>query len=313
MKKIMSVLLTVVFILTLASCGGTDGQATELDASSIVLALQEAGLPLNNEISYTAESDPAALLGTKKQYTSKTVFADLRINQYDESEPLGGAIEVFENSKNAQSRVEYLESVFNEMPEQKEYLYSIANVVLRLNGQFELSEADEYYNVLGDILGVADYTLQSDYDYLINVGFQNIEAGALAEGIAAMGLPMYNIIVFTAETDPNELLGQPNAYTGKASWADYRMGQYAEDDPTGGTIEVFATEADALSRYNYISEVYESMPSLRAHMYLVENVLLRVETENVSEEEFAEYVGCLNSVLGIESYSLNTDYSEYFV
>lgn len=72
---------------------------------------------------------------------------------------------------------------------------------------------------------------------------------AIAGSLQASGLPVSGVVVYTAETDTNKLLGRPNQYTIKVSWDDTR------DERANGnrdaTIEVFATAVDLDARQKY--------------------------------------------------------------
>ena len=50
------------------------------------------------------------------------------------------------------------------------------------------------------------------------------------------GLSIGEVIDYTAETDPNELLGRPNQYTSKTNFADASLNQDESDDPVGAII-----------------------------------------------------------------------------
>lgn len=102
------------------------------------------------------------------------------------------------------------------------------------------------------------------------------------------GLPLGNIIVYDETTDPNGNLGRPNQYTEKINFADTRLDQYDENDPLGGTVEIFATRKDAELRYNYVQSVYESFPLLAHYCYLQENILLRI-TFDLTPTQAEEY------------------------
>lgn len=64
--------------------------------------------------------------------------------------------------------------------------------------------------------------------------------------------------IWTAETDPNKLLGRPGGYTSAATVADKRV---SCDDPKepgascGATVEVFASAEDAKARSDYIQSI----------------------------------------------------------
>ena len=91
---------------------------------------------------------------------------------------------------------------------------------------------------------------------------ENITAAQYATLMQEAGLPIENIIDYTVETDPNELLGRPGEYTSKVNFADSRIEQYDEADPKGGSIEVFASEEDMVRRKDYIASILREMPIL---------------------------------------------------
>lgn len=71
--------------------------------------------------------------------------------------------------------------------------------------------------------------------------------------------------IYTADTDPNELLGRPGGYTSKANFADSRVSLEAinelmppDDMERGGTVEVFATDDNVKSREGYLAGLVES-------------------------------------------------------
>ncbi len=75
---------------------------------TIIDKLREAEYPIDNVITYNENNDPNKLLGRPGQYIEKVNFADLRLYQSDENNPAGGSIEIFENEKDCQNRVDYL-------------------------------------------------------------------------------------------------------------------------------------------------------------------------------------------------------------
>jgi hypothetical protein len=97
-------------------------------------------------------------------------------------------------------------------------------------------------------------------------------ADQVIEAFKAAGIPITNEITYTAETDPNKLLGRPHQYIGKISWVDTRISTSNEPDiDNGGTIETFANEDDLLARKQYIDALSQS--SLFAQ-YIYSNGLL---------------------------------------
>lgn len=149
-KKIL-LLLLVSGLLVVSGCSSTND--TELTAEEIVEQLKESGLPIENEIIYTEETDPNDLLGRPNQYSSKVNFADDRIEQYDaETDPVGGTVEVFESNKDAKERHDYIESVSEGVAFLQEYMYLNGKVLLRVSYDLTPEQAEEYNTKLTVII-----------------------------------------------------------------------------------------------------------------------------------------------------------------
>jgi hypothetical protein len=81
-------------------------------------------------------------------------------------------------------------------------------------------------------------------------------AAVLASALRAARLPVRHLVVYTASTDPNHLLGRQGGYTSKVAWQDRRAIAAGAGSPAsdrggtefGGGIEVFATVASAAQR-----------------------------------------------------------------
>lgn len=120
-----------------------------------------------------------------------------------------------------------------------------------------------------------------------------------ANALKDAGLPIGEIEVWTAETDPNKQLGRPNQYTSKIDFADTTLEQSDPEYFTGGTIETFATKDDCQSRYEYLSQFTD--PSLGAlglnqYMYKGDKVILRVSYDVVPDEA-AKYETTFNDLI----------------
>jgi hypothetical protein len=98
-------------------------------------------------------------------------------------------------------------------------------------------------------------------------------AGEIAEGLKAAGLPIENITIYTAETDPNSLLGRPNQYVGKADFVDTR--QPGEEKTY--TVEVFDSADAAKSRHDYVEAVTKDTPFLVQYQILNGRTLVRLD------------------------------------
>lgn len=97
-------------------------------------------------------------------------------------------------------------------------------------------------------------------------------------------LPIDNIIIYTAETDANKLLGRPNQYISKTSFADTTIEQLDKTNPTGGSVEVFKNSQDAKKRKEYIDEIGKSTPLFVEYSYLNDKALLRLDKSLTPEQ-----------------------------
>jgi hypothetical protein len=82
-------------------------------------------------------------------------------------------------------------------------------------------------------------------------------AAVLAARLKAAGLPVRHLIVYTAASDPNHLLGRQGGYASKVAWQDPRAARQDAGDSRGsiglgGGIEAFPTAAGARARYQYL-------------------------------------------------------------
>lgn len=85
----------------------------------------------------------------------------------------------------------------------------------------------------------------------------------IAASLQASGLPVSDVVVHTAESDPNKLLGRPNQYTIKVNWTDTRVTQGDSD----ATIEVFADEAGMKQRAAYVEAIGKNAPMFVQYIY----------------------------------------------
>jgi hypothetical protein len=85
-------------------------------------------------------------------------------------------------------------------------------------------------------------------------------AAVLTARMKAAGLPIRDLIVYNAATDPNHLLGRQGGYTSKVAWVDPAAVAAGAGSPSGdpggtqfgGGIEVFPSAADAEARLAYL-------------------------------------------------------------
>ena len=106
------------------------------------------------------------------------------------------------------------------------------------------------------------------------------------------------IVVYTEETDSNNLLGRPNQYTSKVNFADNRISQeyVEENDAKGGTIEVFNNKTDMKKRKEYIEQISNYSSMFAQYIYSKGNVLLRLE-KDLTPEQAQEYEKIFNQIV----------------
>jgi hypothetical protein len=103
-----------------------------------------------------------------------------------------------------------------------------------------------------------------------------VTAAAIAKALKAH-VPGGTVKVWTAETDPNRLLGRPGGYESAATVVDRRSGCSKSATSCGATVEVFAGEAEARKRSEYIQGLLRDAPALGTeYHYRSGAVLLRV-------------------------------------
>ncbi len=113
------------------------------------------------------------------------------------------------------------------------------------------------------------------------------------------GLTITNMDVYTAENDPNSLLGRPNQYTSKVNFIDSRIEEEVSERigvQNGGSVEMFNTIEDAETRFNYISEISKTAPMFNEYEYINGKVILRV-SRLLTPEQAAEYENTLSELL----------------
>jgi hypothetical protein len=93
----------------------------------------------------------------------------------------------------------------------------------------------------------------------------------------AAELPVGEVIVYTEESCPNDLLGRPGQYVGKANWEDTRVDQFGES-LTGGTVEVFDNQDALIQRKEYLEPILMEAMFLQ-YMYIHKNVIVRIDKE----------------------------------
>ena len=114
------------------------------------------------------------------------------------------------------------------------------------------------------------------------------------------------VVIYNEETDLNKLLGRPNQYTSKITFEDKRIEQKNTDneflspeeqnEPTGGTIEVFNNSEDMMKRKEYINQISSSASIFNQYIYSKNKVLLRLENE-LAPTQAKEYEDLFNTIV----------------
>ncbi len=108
------------------------------------------------------------------------------------------------------------------------------------------------------------------------------------------------IVSFNEETDENGLIGEPNAYTSKADFFDPEV-----STENSGTIEVFANNADATSRNEYLKKYQDpslGVFGLKQYIFQKENILVRVSYDYGDEgsKQFEEILNGFSNLVVTE-------------
>ncbi len=135
-------------VVVVALVGWANSGASRPDnATEVVQALENEGMPIGESKTYTAENDPNELLGRPGQYTSKVIFKDTRLkpdpiaSEFDVQN--GDSVEVFENEDDAIRRQKYLEAITKGFSPFNEYAYREGTVLLRISHRLTPEQADE--------------------------------------------------------------------------------------------------------------------------------------------------------------------------
>lgn len=130
---------------------------------------------------------------------------------------------------------------------------------------------------------------------MLLVGCSNSETSEVSltsseyiDKLKTSGQPIGVVVNYTADTDPNELLGRPNQYTSKTNFADTTLEQSDSNDPIGGSVEVFESKSDAEKRKKYIDSIGKEMPQVVEYSYINGTALLRLD-KSLTPEQAKKY------------------------
>ncbi|MEV4180160.1 hypothetical protein AB0J28_01775 [Streptosporangium canum] len=130
----------------------------------------------------------------------------------------------------------------------------------------------------------------------------DLDAAGVIKALTQQGLPVTLTVTYTADNDPNKLLGRPNGYVSKASFTDQRVdasevaGAKEGDVELGGSIEVFEDAGQAEQRADYIQEIGKNMPMLGEYDYVAGPVLVRVSKE-LTPDQAAGFEAALGKIV----------------
>lgn len=129
------------------------------------------------------------------------------------------------------------------------------------------------------------------------------DAQAIVDQIAQQIPTAHKTLVVTAQNDPNKLLGTPNAYISKTEFVDTRLDQGVDvvgGVPAGGTVEVFADEAKAKARLEYLRGAAKAASADAAaaeYDFISGPILLRV-SHNLNPGQATVYQTALDKITG---------------
>jgi hypothetical protein len=123
-----------------------------------------------------------------------------------------------------------------------------------------------------------------------------VTADGLLAQLKAAGLPIGETVVYTAETDLNNLLGRPNGYEGKVNFHDNRLQSNPNfDTEGGGSLELFADADGAKARKSYIDNIGKSLPALVEYSFVNGRALLRL-SKQLTPDQAKLYAGAFGAL-----------------
>lgn len=110
------------------------------------------------------------------------------------------------------------------------------------------------------------------------------ETGEVIDKLKAGGVPIKKVVTYTEDSDPNKLLGRPAQYVGKANFRlrgieGPNSSDSDIDTSEGGSVEVFASESEAVERLNYVEAIAKSGGLFAEYDYREGQVLLRISKD----------------------------------
>lgn len=157
----------------------------------------------------------------------------------------------------------------------------------------------------GDSKGVDEPGVTTPAGVTLKVAAKT-DAAAITKKLAKSVPTVTTTVVYTASNDPNTRLGRPHQYTSKTAFADSRIPKAkAKEDADGrsdaisygGTVEVFAEEADAKAWISYVDKATQALGGLMTPDYLLRKgrYVIRV-SHLLTPEQVAPYKAVLGKL-----------------
>ena len=122
------------------------------------------------------------------------------------------------------------------------------------------------------------------------------DAATVLDLLKARGLPIGETVTYTAESDPNKLLGRPGGYASKVAWRDSRVTPDTEMGVSaGGSVEMFDTVESARARKEYVSKIAASSPLFSEYTFVQGRIVVRV-SHDLTPEQAEQYAAVLRDL-----------------
>lgn len=122
-----------------------------IHAADVLALFQAQNLPIGSFEEYNQASDPNGLLGQSNSYIEKISFTDTRLQlEPEDTQPLGGTIEIFKSEEDAKARYTYLRNMSTSSV-LKMYVFQHKTVLLRLEKRLSEKQAQEYEQILNNL------------------------------------------------------------------------------------------------------------------------------------------------------------------
>jgi hypothetical protein len=123
-----------------------------------------------------------------------------------------------------------------------------------------------------------------------------VNASDVVKALKKNNLPIGDELVYTAENDPDKMMGQTGQYTSKVHFIDTTQ---QEDTKVvmlnGGTVEMFENNNDAVNRINNISKLAKLEPMYDEYDYVQGKILLRL-SKNLPSTHAKKYEDALKKI-----------------